>query len=105
MNPIMQGQLEGECDVSLTTWKMTTSEKARNRQSELAAAAPALAVRLVKRWEGECPKIFRSVFQAPLMVKNPGELGELEQLLAALEKTADESVEAAEDDYAKEFER
>lgn len=105
MNPIMQGQLEGECDVSLTTWKMTTSEKARNRQQELAAAAPALAVRLVKRYEGEWPKVFRTVFQAPLMVKNPGELGELEQLLDALEKKADDSEETAEDDYAKEFER
>jgi hypothetical protein len=88
-NPVLWGDLCGQCDPHLTTWKIFTSDVCRNRQTNTSTPAPALEVTLTKSKasQGKWPKIFSAALEHRLMLKN---YDELEGMLFMLIQDADQ---------------
>jgi len=72
LNPILWGELHGQCMPFLTSWHMASAEgKMRQRQNNFSLYSPVLEVRVRKSLgsQGIWPKPFAQCVQAKLMVQ------------------------------------
>merc|ERR1712232_694827 len=75
-NPIFWVEFWGKVDPQTASWKYATAQTYRNRQVNMAGCCPVLEIKMPKSKDsqGKWVKIYTSVWQHQLMLKNYAEL-------------------------------